>query len=141
MRLPGRNSPEKNGPKTGRWVAGFRQVLRNSHGLRLRLSFTRLFVASACGPWLRFRPIAKHMSPGKRSMRPNGRHAAGASQLSAIRVWAMGLLLLSAIAISPTTATAAPSQAAATTHGYLLRGVLNIFSLGLATAGARPQAQ
>ena len=57
-------------------------------------------------------------------MRPNGRHTAGASQLSALRVWAMGLLLLSAVAISPTAAKAAPSQAAvATTHVYLLRGV------------------
>ncbi|MGY2938097.1 hypothetical protein ACVWZ6_007699 [Bradyrhizobium sp. GM6.1] len=75
-------------------------------------------------------------------MRPNGRHTAGVSQLSALRAWAMGLLLLSAVAISPTTATAAPSQAAvATTHVYLLRGVLNIFSLGLDTIGARLQAQ
>jgi hypothetical protein len=74
-------------------------------------------------------------------MRPNGRHAAGTSQLSTIRVWAMGLLLLSAVAMSPTTAKAAPSQAAATTHVYLLRGVLNIFSLGLDTIAARLQAQ
>lgn len=74
-------------------------------------------------------------------MRPNGRHTAGVSQLSAIRVWAICLLLLSAVAISPTTARAAPSQAAATTHVYLLRGVLNIFSLGLDTIGARLEAQ
>ncbi|MFK4672442.1 hypothetical protein ABIF37_004845 [Bradyrhizobium diazoefficiens] len=75
-------------------------------------------------------------------MRPNGRHTAGASQLPAIRVWAMCLLLLSAVAMSPTTARAAPSQAAAaTTHVYLLRGVLNIFSLGLDTIGARLEAQ
>ncbi|MDI3561559.1 hypothetical protein [Bradyrhizobium sp. Arg816] len=74
-------------------------------------------------------------------MRPNGRHTAGASQLSAHRVWAICLLLLSAVAISPTTARAAPSQAAATTHVYLLRGVLNIFSLGLDTIGSRLQAQ
>lgn len=74
-------------------------------------------------------------------MRPNGRHTAGVSQLSAIRVWAICLLLLSAVAISPTTAKAAPSQAAATTHVYLLRGVLNIFSLGLDTIGYRLQAQ
>ncbi|RTM14722.1 MAG: hypothetical protein EKK33_04645, partial [Bradyrhizobiaceae bacterium] len=75
-------------------------------------------------------------------MRPNGRHTAGASQLSALRVWAVGLLLLSAVAMSPATAKAAPSQAAAaTTHVYLLRGVLNIFSLGLDTIGARLQAQ
>ncbi|WP_027544689.1 hypothetical protein [Bradyrhizobium sp. WSM2254] len=76
-------------------------------------------------------------------MRPNGRHTAGASQLPAIRVWAMCLLLLSAVAMSPTTAKAAPTSqaAAATTHVYLLRGVLNIFSLGLDTIGSRLQAQ
>ncbi|WFU43122.1 hypothetical protein QA640_12130 [Bradyrhizobium sp. CB82] len=74
-------------------------------------------------------------------MRPNGRYAAGVSQLSAIRVWATCLLLLSAVAMSPTSVKAAPSQAAATTHVYLLRGVLNIFSLGLDTIGARLEAQ
>ncbi|QPF93415.1 hypothetical protein [Bradyrhizobium commune] len=74
-------------------------------------------------------------------MRPNGRHTAGASQLSTLRVWATCLLLLSAVAISPGPAKAAPSQAAATTHVYLLRGVLNIFSLGLDTIGARLEAQ
>ncbi|MBR0722190.1 hypothetical protein [Bradyrhizobium manausense] len=74
-------------------------------------------------------------------MRPNGRHTAGASQLSTLRIWATCLLLLSAVAMSPTTAKAAPSQAAATTHVYLLRGVLNIFSLGLDTIGARLEAQ
>jgi hypothetical protein len=74
-------------------------------------------------------------------MRPNGRHTAGVSQLSTIRVWAICLLLLSAVAINPAPARAAPSQATATTHVYLLRGVLNIFSLGLDTIGARLQAQ
>ncbi|MEH2487974.1 hypothetical protein [Bradyrhizobium sp. AZCC 2230] len=74
-------------------------------------------------------------------MRPNGRHTAGASQLPALRVWAICLLLLSAVAMSPATAKAAPNQAAATTHVYLLRGVLNIFSLGLDTIGARLEAQ
>jgi hypothetical protein len=75
-------------------------------------------------------------------MRPNGRHTAGASQLPAFRMWAICLLLLSAVAISPTPARAAPSQAAAqTTHVYLLRGVLNIFSLGLDTIGSRLEAQ
>jgi hypothetical protein len=57
-------------------------------------------------------------------------------------MWAVCLLLLSAVANSPTTAKAAPSQAAVqTTHVYLLRGVLNIFSLGLDTIGARLQQQ
>jgi hypothetical protein len=74
-------------------------------------------------------------------MRLNGRHTAGASQLPALRAWAICLLLLSAVAMSPTTAKAAPTQGAATTHVYLLRGVLNIFSLGLDTIGARLQAQ
>ncbi|WP_298884304.1 hypothetical protein [uncultured Bradyrhizobium sp.] len=74
-------------------------------------------------------------------MRLNGRHTAGASQLPALRVWAICLLLLSVVAMSPAPARAAPSQAAATTHVYLLRGVLNIFSLGLDTIGARLQAQ
>ncbi|RXH19216.1 hypothetical protein [Bradyrhizobium guangzhouense] len=74
-------------------------------------------------------------------MRLNGRHTAGASQLPALRVWAICLLLLSAVAMSPAPARAAPSQAAATTHVYLLRGVLNIFSLGLDTIGARLEAQ
>ena len=75
-------------------------------------------------------------------MTPNGRYAAGACRLFAIRACAMGLLLLSTVAMSPTTARAAPSQsAAATTHVYLLRGVLNIFSLGLDTIGSRLQAQ
>jgi hypothetical protein len=74
-------------------------------------------------------------------MRPNGRYTAGASQLSTLRAWAICLLLLSTVAMSPTTAKAAPSQAAATTHVYLLRGVLNIFSLGLDTIGSRLEAQ
>src|SRR5690242_5770877 len=139
--LPGRNRLEKNGLKTGPSVVGFGQVLRDGHGLRRRSPFTRLFVASASRPWLRFRPIAKRMSPGKTSMRLNGRHTAGASQLPALRVWAICLLLLSAVAMSPTPAKAAPTQAAATTHVYLLRGVLNIFSLGLDTIGARLEAQ
>jgi hypothetical protein len=74
-------------------------------------------------------------------MRPNGRHVAAASQLSALRVWATCLVLLSAVAMSPTSASAAPTPAAATAHVYLLRGVLNIFSLGLDTIGARLEQQ
>jgi hypothetical protein len=46
--------------------------------------------------------------------------------------------------VSPAAVKAAPTAApppAATTHVYLLRGVLNIFSLGLDTIGARLEAQ
>jgi hypothetical protein len=59
-------------------------------------------------------------------------------------MWAICLLLLSAVVINPAGAKAAPTaptSAAATTHVYLLRGVLNIFSLGLDTIGARLEAQ
>jgi hypothetical protein len=51
--------------------------------------------------------------------------------------------LLLPLAMGPTAAQAAPTaqSAAATTHVYLLRGVLNIFSLGLDTIGARLEAQ
>jgi hypothetical protein len=77
-------------------------------------------------------------------MRPNGRNAAGASQFAALKAWALCLCLVTALAISPRPVMAAPmaqSSAAATTHVYLLRGVLNIFSLGLDTIGARLEAQ
>ncbi|MGY8669251.1 hypothetical protein Q3C01_43910 [Bradyrhizobium sp. UFLA05-109] len=77
-------------------------------------------------------------------MRPDGRSAAGTSHLSALKAWALCLCLVTALAISPRPATAAPtapSPAAATTHVYLLRGVLNIFSLGLDTIGSRLEAQ
>ena len=81
-------------------------------------------------------------------MRPHGRHTAGASHVSTLRAkaqaWAVCLILLSAIAVSPAPVKAAPTAApppAATTHVYLLRGVLNIFSLGLDTIGARLEAQ
>ncbi len=57
------------------------------------------------------------------------------------RIWALGLFLLLPLAMSPVSVKAAPSTAAATTHVYLLRGVLNIFSLGLDTIGARLEAQ
>jgi hypothetical protein len=75
-------------------------------------------------------------------MRPDGRHAAGASQLS-FRAWALCLCLLPAFVLGPRPAAAAPAApaGASTTHVYLLRGVLNIFSLGLDTIGARLQAQ
>ena len=64
-----------------------------------------------------------------------------------LRAIATALLLLLPIVASP--AQAAPAQAgqetaaarASTTHVYLLRGVLNIFSLGLDQIAARLQAQ
>jgi hypothetical protein len=64
-----------------------------------------------------------------------------------LRAIATALLLLLPIVASP--AQAAPAQAAAetaaarasTTHVYMLRGVLNIFSLGLDQIAARLQAQ
>jgi hypothetical protein len=76
-------------------------------------------------------------------MRPNGRNAAGASQLSALKAWALCLCLVTVLAISPRPAAAAPTapNPAATTHVYLLRGVLNVFSLGLDTIGSRLEAQ
>jgi hypothetical protein len=55
---------------------------------------------------------------------------------------AIGLLLLLCAGLEPARATpAAPPSEAATTHVYLLRGVLNIFSLGLDTIAAKLQAQ
>ncbi|MDE2380317.1 hypothetical protein [Bradyrhizobium sp.] len=83
-------------------------------------------------------------------MRPHDRHATGASYLSASRALArqfvLGLCLLLPLAIGTIPVQAAqPAPAAqsplATTHVYLLRGVLNIFSLGLDTIGARLEAQ
>lgn len=69
------------------------------------------------------------------------RNESGAIAASAIRVHlqalAMCLLLLLPFSASP----AAAASSAATTHVYLLRGVLNIFSLGLDTIGARLEAQ
>jgi hypothetical protein len=64
-----------------------------------------------------------------------------------LRAIATALLLLLPVAASP--AQAAPAQAAAetaaarasTAHVYMLRGVLNIFSLGLDQIAARLQAQ
>ncbi len=51
------------------------------------------------------------------------------------------LLLLVVPGMKSANATAATSSAAATSHVYLLRGVLNIFSLGLDDIAARLQAQ
>jgi hypothetical protein len=58
-----------------------------------------------------------------------------ASQRMAIAV------LLLALPIGASTGNAAPAPSAAGTHVYLLRGVLNIFSLGLDDIAARLQAQ
>jgi hypothetical protein len=59
-----------------------------------------------------------------------------------LQVLALCLLLLLPLGTGTANATAnAPPPAAATTRVYLLRGVLNIFSLGLDQIAARLQAQ
>lgn len=50
-------------------------------------------------------------------------------------------LLLLAIGASPARAVAGPASGASTAHVYLLRGVLNIFSLGLDDIAAKLRAQ
>src|SRR6266568_1961511 len=54
---------------------------------------------------------------------------------------AIALLLLFAIGASPARAVTGPASGAATAHVYLLRGVLNIFSLGLDDIAAQLRAQ
>lgn len=59
-----------------------------------------------------------------------------------LRALAICMVVTLPLAVGPAAATAAgPSSAAATTHVYLLRGVLNIFSLGLDDIAAKLQAQ
>lgn len=59
-----------------------------------------------------------------------------------LRAGALGLFLLLPLAAAPAGAAPAPAvNPASTAHVYLLRGVLNIFSLGLDTIGARLEAQ
>ena len=73
------------------------------------------------------------------------RHGFGGTFSSAgrgLQVLTLCLLLLIPLGVGTANATAnAPPAAAATTHVYLLRGVLNIFSLGLDQIAARLQAQ
>ena len=54
---------------------------------------------------------------------------------------AIALLLLVAVGASPARAAADPASGASTAHVYLLRGVLNIFSLGLDDIAAKLRAQ
>jgi len=80
-------------------------------------------------------------------MRPDNGCAVNASQVSRVRdrrwpfrSWAIGLLLLFPLAIGSAAAKAAPPPAE-TAHVYMLRGVLNIFSLGLDEIAARLDEQ
>jgi hypothetical protein len=61
-----------------------------------------------------------------------------APRLGSLRAAAIALLLFS-FAVQPTTAQAAPQPT--TAHVYLVRGVLNIFSLGMDQIAARLQQQ
>ena len=54
---------------------------------------------------------------------------------------AIALLLLVAVGASPARAATDPASGASTAHVYLLRGVLNIFSLGLDDIAAKLRAQ
>ncbi len=80
-------------------------------------------------------------------MKPSSSHnGSRASHLSVMKMklqaWTICLLLALPFAVSPAGATTtAPASAAATTHVYLLRGVLNIFSLGLDDIAAKLRAQ
>lgn len=78
-------------------------------------------------------------------MKPSrSRHGSRRSSAVQVRLqaWAICALLALPLTLSPAAATpAGPSAAAATTHVYLLRGVLNIFSLGLDDIAAKLEAQ
>ena len=54
---------------------------------------------------------------------------------------AIAVLLLLPIGANPARAVTNPASAASTAHVYLLRGVLNIFSLGLDDIAAKLRAQ
>ena len=58
-----------------------------------------------------------------------------------LRAIAIALLLLIPIGVNPARAVTQPPSGASTAHVYLLRGVLNIFSLGLDDIAAKLQAQ
>jgi len=80
-------------------------------------------------------------------MKPNDGHAGlvGAFAVAGRLRWralpTMALALVLSFSVSGTSKAAAPPSAAATTHVYLLRGVLNIFSLGLDDLAAKLQRQ
>jgi hypothetical protein len=58
-----------------------------------------------------------------------------------LQAMAIALLLLLPFGANPAQAVTTPASGASTAHVYLLRGVLNIFSLGLDDIAARLQAQ
>ena len=57
------------------------------------------------------------------------------------RAIAISVLLILPIGANPARAEAKSASGASTAHVYLLRGVLNIFSLGLDNVAARLRAQ
>jgi len=69
----------------------------------------------------------------------NGFPFSGRQWMRALQRMAIAVLLLLSMGASPGTAAAATT--ASGTHVYLLRGVLNIFSLGMDQIAARLQAQ
>jgi hypothetical protein len=81
-------------------------------------------------------------------MKPYRGHTGFVGRLSFLReplrrlqAIAIALVLLLAFGASPARAVTAPASGASTAHVYLLRGVLNIFSLGLDDIAAKLQAQ
>jgi len=70
----------------------------------------------------------------------NGLPFSGRQWLRALRSMAIAVLLLM-LPLGASPGTAAAPAAAAGTHVYLLRGVLNIFSLGMDQIAAKLQAQ
>jgi len=70
-----------------------------------------------------------------------GRPRLGARWLRPLQAVAMTLLLLTLPMIGTTANAAVPASGGTGAHVYLLRGVLNIFSLGLDDIAARLQAQ
>jgi hypothetical protein len=70
-----------------------------------------------------------------------GRHSVFGEPLRRLRAIAIALVLLLPFGASTARAVTAPASGASTAHVYLLRGVLNIFSLGLDDIAAKLQAQ
>src|SRR5579864_3609242 len=89
-----------------------------------------------------FRPIALRLTRRNMTSFGSGKIVLGMHRTPA-RLWlrslqAAGLaLLLSTLPIGAPAKAAAPSAATTGAHVYLLRGVLNIFSLGLDDIAAR----